>query len=272
MKAGLQNSQGQAALRCNRDRYRRGEPWPWKRHPTTIQCTSSLVCSCHHSTLVFSGQPSSYLSLALDFSKSMFWMILAPQFMAAGCRRCADFWMCVLPIYAQLVRDGASIFASTAEQLGRRAFELRHYKFVDKISHPTASPERSAEFVAWAVAMLLAAGKKGPWRHGGEANCSRFECAFYILVLILSMFSVAFPYPACDAFLGQLRTTNAGNAPNAQPRRGYMTSIPRSWGMLLWDCAATTWKSLNSFPCPSTAGPRQSISTIYSSTRLYLYL
>lgn len=38
-----------------------------------------------------------------------------------GCRRCADFWVCVLPIYA-------------------------HYKFVDKISHPTASPERSAEF------------------------------------------------------------------------------------------------------------------------------
>eukprot|EP00913_Durusdinium_trenchii_P024819 g23295.t1 len=38
-----------------------------------------------------------------------------------GCRRCADFWICVLPIFA-------------------------HYKFVDRISHPSATPERAAEF------------------------------------------------------------------------------------------------------------------------------
>lgn len=128
----------------------------------TIQCPLSLVCLFHHSTLVFSKQPFSYLSPALDFSKSMFWMISAPQFMASGCRRCADFWVCVLPIYAQLDRDSTSIFAAMVQQLCRCTFKPRHYKFVDKISHPATSPERSAEFVALATgAMHLGAGKKG---------------------------------------------------------------------------------------------------------------
>ena len=122
--------------------------------------------------------------------------------------------------------EGTSIFASTVRQLGRRTFELRHYKFVDKISHPTTSPERSAEFAALATnAMHLGAGEKG----GKNGNCK------LLAVLMCSTgtkyVSAAFPYPGCDAFLGKRgkrRITHAGNASTAQPRRGCMTSIPPS--------------------------------------------